>query len=369
MRTFKIVRSSLAAIAAIVMVSSCSSGQASDGSTSGGSSGAAPSEVSIATSGDYLTIFAPFWAAEPELDAVADKFHTKFSYQPFGKGGDCLTALIGGSVEMSIGASPSNALPAAAQGKSLSYVANIFSGGGVVLVGAKKYESERGTDVAKYAGGAWGYTAEGSTSQVFLQASAEHSGVAWDKQKRIALGGMAGFEPALQSGRVDIVAMDSGSAAKSVKDGVGYVVLNTNDAKEFDAIGGRVLLNGIIVTDAFRQKYPEFMQAVVTALIQGLLKVRDVTDAEKAYALMPEAFQRLHTDKAQFAVEWELSQPAFVQTDGSMSPSAIANTEKLALKPEQVGAAGVKSLFDNTLVDAAYKSLNVPRPTTPSPGV
>ena len=349
--------------AAALVLAACSSSKTSSGSSGGAS---APSKIPISTIGSYLTIFSPLWAAEPDLDAVAQKFHTKFSYQPFSKGGDALTALLGGSVQMAAGASAAQALKAAAQGKKLSYVANIFSGGGVVLVGAKKYESERGTDLAKYAGGSWGYTSEGSSSQLFMQASAEHAGLNWDKQKHVALGGVAAYEPSLQSGRADIVSMDSGAAAKSVQDGIGYVVLNTNDATQFDPIAGKVLDNGLIFTNSFRQKYPQLVEAIVTAFIKGLLKVRAVTDPNQAYDLLPATFQKAHPDKAQFAVEWQLSQPAFAQTDGSSSADAIANTSKISLKPDQIDSEGVKQLYDNSLVDAAYKSLNVPRPTLPA---
>ncbi|WP_433502976.1 ABC transporter substrate-binding protein [Pseudonocardia halophobica] len=344
-----------------VALAGCGGG-ASSGSGGTASGPKAPPSVAIATSGTYITIFAPLWAAKPDLDKVAEKYGTKISFTPFGKGGDAQTALLGGSAQVNAGTSSSDTAEAAAKAQPLVAAANMFTGGGVVLVGAKKYEAERGTDIAKYGGGAWGYTAEGSSSMVASVAIAEHAGLSWADQKGVALGSVAAFEPALQSGRADIVAMDPTSAAKAIANGNGYPVLNTNDAKVFEPVSGTILGNSIVVTDEFRNQYPEFTQAVVTAFISGLNKVKNVTDPNAAYAMMPPEYQKAHPNDAQFANEWALCQPAFAITDGSYSPQAIADTLKTTeLTPEQQQSPQIKGLFDNSYVDAAYKELNIPR--------
>ncbi|MCE0763516.1 hypothetical protein LWC35_11470 [Pseudonocardia kujensis] len=336
----------------------------------GGSSGAgdstsrpkAPPSVAIATSGTFITIFAPLWAAQPELDKVAQEYGTTISFTPFGKGGDAQTALLGGSAQVNAGTSSSDTAEAAAKAQPLVAAANMFTGGGFVLVGAKKYEAERGADVAKYGGGTWGYTAEGSSSMVGTVAIAEHAGLKWTDQKGIALGSIAASEPALQTGRVDIAAMDPTSAAKTVANGNGYVVMNTNDAALFEPVSGTILGNSIVVTDEFRAQYPEFTQAVITAFIAGLNKVKNVTDPNAAYALMSPEYQKAHPNDVQFADEWALCQPAFANTDGTYSAKAIADTLKNTdLSPEQQRSPQVISLFDNSFVEAAYKELNIPR--------
>lgn len=358
-------RAAVAASAVLALaLTSCSSSKSS-GSTDGNG---APSKLSISTAGGKLTIFAPLWAAEADLTQVAKKFHTSISYQPYGSGGDALTAQLGGSVNVGTGASATQVLKAAAQGKGLSYVANIFRGGGVVLVGAKTYESARGTDLSKYNGSKWGYTSEGSSSQVFMAAAADHAGATWDKQKHIALGSITAYEPALQSKRVDIVAMDPGSAAKSIKDGVGYAVLNTNVADQFGPVAGTVLDNGIVFSKDFRSKYPKLAQAIVTAFIKGLNRIRNITDPAQAYAALPADFQKEHPDRALFALEWQLSQPAFSQSNGTSPPKAVADTEKLALKPGDADKPAVKAVFDNALVLEAYKQLGLPAPSETAGG-
>lgn len=334
----------------------------SSGSTTSSGSADAPSSISISVAGQYLSIYGPLWAANAGFDSVASKFHTKISFSSFGSGGDALTALLGGSVQMAAGASATQGMEAVVQGKHLSYVANIFRGGGVVLVGAKKYEASRGTDVAKYKDATFGYTAEGSTSQVFSKAVVEHAGLTWSKVNHLALGSITAFEPGLASGRADIVAMDPDSAAKTVKDGVGYPVLNTNVAADFTPIAGTILDNGLIVTTSLKNKYPKLVQALVTAFVQGLLKVRDVRSPTAALKVMPSAFQKAHSDPKLYALSWGYSQPAFAQTDGSSPAAAIAATEKAALDPDQRSKPGLTQFFDNSLVDVAYQQLKVSRP-------
>jgi hypothetical protein len=345
-----------AAMATVLLLAIAACG---GGSQSSAGSAGAPSSITISVVGQYLAIYGSLWAATDGFNSVAQRFHTKISYSVYGSGGDALTALLGGSVQIAAGASATQGLEAAAAGKSLSYVANMFRGGGVVLVGAKKYEPSRGTDIAKYANATFGYTSEGSTSQVFSAAIVQHAGLSWANTKHLALGAITAFEPALATGRADIVAMDPDSAAKAVADGVGYPVLNTNVAASFTPVAGTILDNGLIVTPSFRQQYPALVQALVTAFVQGLLKVQNMTSPTTALTLMPSDFQAVHNDPKLFALSWGFSQPAFAQTDGSAPADAVAATEKLALTPAQLSKPQVKQFFDNSLVTAAYAQLKV----------
>jgi NitT/TauT family transport system substrate-binding protein len=334
------------------------------GPSGGGASAKAPASVSIATAGSYITIFSPLYAAQPELDKVAQQFNTKITFQSFGKGADALTALLGGSVQVNAGTSASDSLKAVVKNQKLVATANMFTGGGVVLVGAKKLEATNGTDITKFGGATWGYSSEGSSSQVYSATIAQHAGLTWADQKHVALGSVAAFAPALQTGRADIVAMDPTSAASAVASGVGYPVLNTNDAKAFEPIAGEILGNALTVTDSFRQQYPELVQAITNAYIQGLVKLRTVTDASSVYGSMPPGFQKAHPDNAQFANEWTFSQGAWAATDGSFTAGGIPATVKVAgLAPDQAQSPGVKAFFDNSYVDTAYKQLGVARPT------
>ncbi|WP_433502949.1 ABC transporter substrate-binding protein [Pseudonocardia halophobica] len=350
----------VAAVAAAALTLSACGGAQNTGSRAPAK---APEKVSIATAG-YLTIMAPLWAAQPEFDKVAQEFGTEISFQQFGKATDAQTALLSGGVQVNTATSAGVSLQAALQDQAVVSTANMFTGGGIVLVGAKKYEAERGTNVAKYAGATWGYASEGSGSQRGSKAIVEHAGLSWADQKGVALGAIAAFEPALQSGRADIVAMDPTSAAKALTSGTGYVVFNSNDLDAYGPVVGPLLGNTVAVTDDFRKQYPELTQAVVTAYVQGLLKVRDAADVNAFYALMPPEFQQAHPNDALLAEDWALSKPAFLAADGSFSAEAIAATTKFAeLTPEQAQSPLVTATFDDSYVEAAYKELGVPRPT------
>jgi NitT/TauT family transport system substrate-binding protein len=361
-RTFLRWKALVALVLGSTLLAACGSSTQSDAGT--GSGPKAPSSVSIATVGSALTIFSPLYAAQPEFDKVAQDFNTKITMQSFGKGADALTALLGGSVQVSAGASTDSMIKAAAHGQKLVATANIFTGGGFVLVGAKKFEATTGTDIAKFTDATWGYTSEGSTSQIYTAAIVEHAGLTWADEKHVALGSIAAFVPALQSGRADVVAMDPTSAAKAVADGVGYKLFNTNDATLFVPIGGEILGNSLTFTDTFRTQYPELVQALTNAYLKSLLKLRTITDASAAYNLMPPDFQKAHPNDAVLAIDWSFSQPAWAATDGSFTARGIADTVKSAgLTPEQAQSPEVKALFDNSYIDTAYKQLGVARPS------
>ncbi|WP_433502938.1 ABC transporter substrate-binding protein [Pseudonocardia halophobica] len=323
----------------------------------------APTELAISVTGNWVTSYAPLWAAAPELAEIEKKYDTTITYPSFGKGNDALTAVLGGAAQI-CNCSYNTGLKAALAKDELRYVVNMFDGAGTVAIGAKKFEAERGTDLAKYDGGNWGYTSEGSLSQINLRAAAEHAGLDWANQKGIATGSIAASQPALQSGRVDIAMMDVASAAKSVHDGDGYPVLNSNDLTAFGPVTGTVIGNGLIMTKEFQDTYPALSQDLVTAVVAGLNRVRAETDPTKLLAMMPEGFQEAHADAAVFDVEWAFTQPSFLPTDGSTSEQAVKDTTAGGDFTEaELSSPAATSFVDNSMVDKAYQQLGIPRPT------
>ena len=336
----------------------------SDESSDATGSQKAPKELKIATVGSYITIFSSLWAAQPGLDDIEKKYNTKISFESFGKGSDAQTALLGGSVQVNAGTGSPDMARAVLQDQKLVSIANIFTGSGTVFVGSKKLEKSHGTSITAFKGDTWGYTAEGSTSQVSLQKVAEHEGMNWKDEKGIALGSVAAYEPALTSGRADIVAMDPTSAAKAISNGSGYEVFNTSDADAYGPVVGPLPGNGITVTQDFAKKYPELTQALATAFVEGLLKVRDVTDASEAYELLPAEFRKVHKNDEMFATEWALSQPAFAGTDGGYSKDAVDAVAKwVGVSADERNSEQFTSAFDDSYVEKAYRELGVTRAT------
>ena len=194
-----------ACTAALLTLTACGGSDAPQGSAG------APAEVTIATTGAWITTFAPLWAAAPEMAAIEAKYGTTISYPGFSKGNDALTALLGGSATV-CNCSFTTAMKAAVAMGDLSYVVNMNQGAGTVAVAAMRYQAERGTDLARFDGGTWGFTSAGSISETSLRAAAEHAGLDWARQEAVAVGGISAFGPALESGRVDIAMMDVASA-------------------------------------------------------------------------------------------------------------------------------------------------------------
>jgi NitT/TauT family transport system substrate-binding protein len=332
-----------------------------DSDSAQGSVGA-PGQVSISVTGNWITSYAPLWAAAPQLAEIEKKYNTKITYPSFGKGTDAMTAVLGGSAQICDCSYNTGLKAALAKGK-LRYVVNMFDGAGTVAVAAKKYEGERGTDLTKFNGGTWGYTSEGSLSQTNLKAAAEHAGMNWKDQKGIAVGSVSAFGPALQSGRVDIAMMDVASAAKSVQDGVGYPVLNSNDLSVFGPITGTIIGNGLVMTDEFRDKYPDLAQEIVTAVVAGANQVRTQTDPAALLAMMPAGFRQAHADNAAFAREWAFTQPSFLPTDGSTPEQAVRDTTTGQFSDAELASQKAKEFPDNSMVDKAYQQLKIARPT------
>ena len=338
------------------------------GSTSGsGPTGTAdaPGSLTISVVGSQLIPFAPLWAAAPEMAAIEQEYNTTITYPSFAKGQDAFTALQGGSADI-CNCGLIIAVKAAAARQPLDFVANMLVGPGTVAVGASRFEAERGRDLAAFDGATFGYTSEGSQSQASLAAAVEHAGLRWDDQNGVALGALAGFGPALESGRVDVAMMDVGTAAKSIRDGIGYPILNTNDYEAFRPIGGTVIGNGLVIPHEFRERHPELTQDLVNAVIAGLNRVRSETDAAAVYAMMPSTFQEAHPDQEAFAAEWALIQPAFLPTDGTVSAEAVRDTAKTVLTPAELSSPEVTGFVDNGLVDEAYRQLQIARPETGS---
>jgi len=316
-----------------------------------------PTKISIALAGGELVIFAPI------LVAVGSKAFEKrgiqAELQSFGGGVPSFAALVGGSTEFGLGG-PGQVLAAASQGRDVVGMFNMFHGGAVVFMGPKKYEQSRGRDLKKYDGSTWAYTAEGATSQIFMTMAAQSAGLDWNKQGRLPAGGVDAFIPALESGRADLITMDMTSAAKAIKLGIGYPVLNTDDAAEVEHIWGRQLGLPLSTTRTFINKNPKVTQDVADAMREGLLLVQKyANDPATLYKLMPASFREANKEE-DFRLQWELAKPAFANVDGTFSDKAIADTLKFVKGAGQKGLDNldVSKYLDNTWAKKAIE--NVP---------
>jgi ABC-type nitrate/sulfonate/bicarbonate transport system substrate-binding protein len=325
-------------------------GGCADTTATGGAGPAGGREISVAVSGGDNPAFAPYLIARAQ-GYFADR-GIKIKHDVYASGTLSFSAFAGGGADLCICGS-TQVMTAGQQGRDVLAVFNLFIGGAVVFVGAKKHEQSKGTDLAKYAGATWAYTAEGSVSQVFMARAASAKGLSWNKQKHLAVGAVNAFVPSLRSGRADIVAMDVTSAAQAIALGVGYPVFNTNDPATVESIWGEQLGLPLVTTKAFAAKNPDLTQKMVDAMRQGLMDVqRDAGDDKKILSLMPPNFQT--ANRANFPQIWTLVRPAFSKLDGTFTEKQLADTKNLAVATNVLGAGtDVHGYFDNKYAKSA----------------
>ena len=359
----------LAAVAVTATLAACGSSQggAPAASSSAGSSPVpAPSTVTVALGGGFLSIHAPFLAAMQTgaLHAVEQKYGLTVNVQAFGGGNDAMQAVLGGSADFAL-VSASLLAGADFKGQDLVAVFDQNHGNSTVVIGAKKDES-KGTSIKNYDGANWGYIKEGAPSQLILQDLATRAGLNWKNQQGVAIGSVDATIPSLQSNRIDIVAIGSTVAGKAIQLGLAYPILNGNDTDAARKVWGVQIAAPLVTTHGFARKYPQVTQAIVEAMLKGLMAIKDkASDTTAAYGLMPSQFTQSVTQD-DFKLSWPLDAPAFKGTDGVFHKDAVDSTIKLLVQQGVLptkDAVSTDILFDNQYVLGAYRDLGKTPPT------
>jgi len=317
------------ATAAVLALAVACGGGSSGGGGGDSSSGSAkaPSKVVFGIAGGENAYYAAHLAAiqSGKIDAALKEFGTTSSTQNFDSGPPLLAALSSGDVSfMLLGAS--NVLGLNLKNQGVVGLAEIAYGPQVALIGAKKYESSRGTDVTKYDGSKWGFTAPGSQSAAADQMVAEAAGLDWSKQKQVAVGGVSAYVSAMKTGRVDILAMDPITAGSVIDDGVGYLVNNpqASDSNFPYRLSGMTL----IAKESFVKQYPDLTKAIVRAELDGVDAVRNAGDAAAVLKLMPQEFQSANS--AHWETTWSVEGPGFDGLTGEITDDVRKDAEGFA---------------------------------------
>ena len=317
---------------------------------------AAPKEIRLADIFPNAS-FAVRYAAMGigAFDKVEKQFGLKINITEAAAPRDTLLTMVGGQADVSV----SSLIPYLQVEQGGQHVAGTFApflGGGGVLVGLKKYEADRGTNLAKYKGSIMGYTREGSNSQLLLQLACENSGMVWADQKKIALafGATTAALPLLQAGKVDLIATDPTTAVAAIDAGVAYLVLNFNDPKTATSLVGYQIGTVYAFNQSFVDKYPEVTAAFTAALGKGLQAINAVgDDAAKVLALFPASIQKQLADG--WAKQWALVAPGIMGTDGSIPQKYIDETVRFGVKtgqltPAQSATDVVSAVIDNSFI-------------------
>jgi ABC-type nitrate/sulfonate/bicarbonate transport system substrate-binding protein len=359
-RTASTARRTCVILAAVlVTATACSSNSASDpgGSAAGDAGCAAPSTVVFADN-PPINVLAVRPVAEGmhAFDPVEKACHTTIKVVEYGNASGIINALVGGQADIA-SASALSFAKVEAQGEQMQIVFSAFIGGGAVLIGRKQYEASRGSDIAKYSGGTFGYPDPSGSCAFFTQAAAEHAGLNWASQKRVAFGSNSAAPATLSSGRADILCTDPSTAAAAVAAGSAYVVFNTNDQSAAVPVLGLQLGGVYGMTKSFVDKYPVLTQKLVDAFYKALKAIQAVaSDPAKVLALYPEADQGPLSRG--WNQSWPLVAPAITENDGSMPQKAIDDTLAFDQKVGLLGAsqiAAIRAMFNNTFIEKAHQ--------------
>jgi ABC-type nitrate/sulfonate/bicarbonate transport system substrate-binding protein len=311
-----------------------------------------PGSVVIATVAGYLAPYAPVNLAFGlgYLDEVAQQHDVTIEERALQAGPDVTALFLSGEADFMIQGIAQNVI-AANEGRDVVAVMNLGQGPGVVAVGADEHES-RGTNVAAYADETFGYTREGSSSQTYLKALAERAGLDWSSDLTpLALGGVEGIIPGLASGTADIIMTDAGIAARAVAMGEGYVIFNSYDPDDAEAVWGEQLGVAVASSSEFTQRYPNLTRDIIGALRRASEFIQaNIDDPDAIYDASTAEF-RENVDRADFAGTWLLSKESFL-VDGTFAPEVVDRTMDLLLDIGAVpeGTQVPENFFDNSFV-------------------
>lgn len=356
-RTALLATKALAALVTATAVLAVTSACSSDSSSgSGGTDQCAAPKTVVFADNHPINVLAVRPVAEGinAFDELEKACNTKVKVVEYGNGGDIMNALVGGQADIGDSSAGSFA-KVASQGKEMQIVFSAFLGGGAVIIGRKQYESSRGSDIAKYGGGTFAYPDASGSCGYFIQTAAEHAGLDWSKQKKVAFGANSAAPVTLASGRADLLCTDPSTAAAAVAAGSAYVVFNTNDRDATVPVLGLQLGGVYGMNKSFVDKYPVLTQHLVDAFVKALKAIQAVaTDPAKVLALFPQADQGPLSKG--WNESWPLVAPAITANDGSFPQEAIDDSLEFDQKVGLLDAtqvAAARSMFNNTFVDKA----------------
>lgn len=324
----------------------------------------APGTVNIAVVGGYTTAVTGLMIAnQPEyLGAVAERFSTKINIVPYPSLPAAQAGFFGGSDQFIGGSATTSVISPSIAGQDVTGIFQAFSGIGLVMLGEASLEATHKNDITAFDGAHWCFAAAGTAGELASKALATASGLDWNDQQGIAIGSQAAVLPALSSKQCDILAAETSVAATAISQGLGYVVANFNDVDTARlAFGGAQLGFTISTSDSFREEYPGLTQAIVTAMLEANLWVKDnADDPAEIYSHLPADFTKVISADI-YAEAWSMQKLAYSNPDGRFTDEDIQSTIEYA---QSTGALAPGEDFDvehltNEYVDQAHQELGV----------
>jgi NitT/TauT family transport system substrate-binding protein len=362
----------LAAILLALTATACGGDDDSSSASgaTGSSGGDAPDSITIA--GPEASRLSPTYSgwqiaeASGAFDEIAEDFGTEFGFQGTGANADAVTALLGGQADIAV-VNAGDVLAAAAEGRDVVYTPALNVGTTVTLMGSTSNEDERGTDLSAYEGGTLGYVTEGSSGAIYSKLLLDEEGIDYDG---VALGHTSALLPALEGGRIDLATVDFGSTARAINDDIAYIVAGPDDypPEVTGALGG-----GFVYTAEFAARYPDLVDSITAALIDGSVTAGEAEAPADALALFPQEFQDTYSEAAVWEQLWELTQVNHEpgEFDGGFTQERLDATLALAVTSGRITQEQADELepdlgqmFDDSRIDRAYETLGISRPAT-----
>jgi hypothetical protein len=382
---------SLACVASLAGLSllavSCSSASSGTGATSNSAvqtgsdftlpanlKGAGPATVKIAFKGGYQASQTPIDVAfgAGYFNAVDKRFHTTISADLY-NGSQGEAALLGGTDQF-YETNLADALTATLADKDQVAILNEQVSLSIPLIGPTKYETTRGANIDAYDSPTWcEETGPGGAADtaIRLMAAVHHLDIS--KYNLVNLNGSTSVLPTLAAGRCDLVAADPTSGSEGIVTKQAYLVANTMPASTAVQLAGAQAGAPLTTTHAFINKYPELTQAIIDAVIRGLIFTQAHADDPSAiYATLPVAMKQTVTE-ATFDETMRLYGDAYSSkyNDGTFTAGMIADTFALDVALKIIPSASAlapDAAIENKFVIQAYKDLDQPRPTGPQNG-
>lgn len=340
-----------------LMLSACAP-TASGGDAAAGP--AAPDKVSIGVYGPGLEYAFLYVADGPEgqFRELEKKYGTTIEVVPIPSGSNLVSSLAGGSTQFAVMPGVST-IASAQQGMPIQPLMGAFVGPATFILGAKMYEEERGQDLTAYDGDRWAFSRIGSVGHLVAQEVAASAGMQWSHQQELPLGSGADAQAALSANKAEVLVTGGEPGIKAIQEGLGYLVLNTQ-ADESLAFAKNI--NSIVnTTPQFAEEYPELVQDVTAAMLDGYVQLRDAGSADASLALLPEDARS--QVEGTWDMQWEMSRSGLSRASTGFTPEELEATIQLGQAGDAVAPGETDTeIFTNTYVTQAYRDLGLEVP-------
>ncbi|HTZ43085.1 MAG TPA: ABC transporter substrate-binding protein [Jatrophihabitans sp.] len=327
---------------ALVVTTGCSSHGSSSGS--GGSK-----NVTIGVGGQSLLVYLPTTLAQ-QLGYYKDE-GLNVKLQDLQAGSKALTALLGGSVDVTSGYYD-HTIQTQAKGKSIESFVTMLRLPALALVVSPKHKGTVNS-IADLKGGKIGVTAPGSSTDFFLNFLLTQAGLSSGDVSHQAVGGGSTAVAAMEQGTVDAAVMIDPAISELAKRHPDLKIvddLRTQDGVQ-KVYGTTQYPAAVLYSSPDWVKGHQDTAKKLAAAIVKTLQWISSHSAEEIVAKMPASF--VGSDKAVYTQAVAAAKPTY-STDGTMDPAGAAEVLKVLSSDPAIASANIK--LDTTYTNGLLPS-------------